>query len=57
MDHEDGSVQAPYSHVTGEMVRRLLDGLTALAGGAGYAAAAQPASPVTVLDQLLTERA
>ncbi len=28
MGHADGSVQARYSHVTAEMTRRLLDGLT-----------------------------
>jgi integrase len=29
MGHEDGSVQARYSHITPDMVQRLLDGLTA----------------------------
>ncbi|HET9657514.1 MAG TPA: hypothetical protein VFP72_19340 [Kineosporiaceae bacterium] len=28
MGHEDGSVQARYSHITAEMRRRLMDGLT-----------------------------
>ena len=28
MSHEDGSIQARYSHITTEMILRLLDGLT-----------------------------
>ncbi|GGQ56193.1 tyrosine-type recombinase/integrase [Couchioplanes azureus] len=58
MGHEDGSVQALYSHVTPEMIQRLLDGLTTV-----WEAALQarrelcPRSPVAVLDQLLVEGA
>ena len=54
MGHEDGSVQARYSHVTGEMRRRLIDDLTGL-----WEAALESrrqlseASPVAVLDRLL----
>lgn len=55
MGHEDGSVQALYSHVTAEMTRRLLDGLTEIWAGALEARQAlSPRSPVAVLDQLLT---
>ena len=56
MGHQDGSVQARYSHVTPGMVAQLLDGLTAL-----WTAALDerrrlcPASPVAVLDRLLRE--
>jgi integrase len=54
LGHADGSVQARYSHVTPEMRRRLLDGLTQL-----WAAALERrrtmngGSPVAVLDALL----
>jgi integrase len=56
MGHEDGSVQARYSHVTAEMRRRLVDDLTSV----WRAALAQrrsmgPGSPVAVLDRLLKE--
>ncbi len=54
LGHEDGSVQARYSHVTAPMRRRLLDGLTerwdaALEARRGM----NPGSPVAVLDVLL----
>ncbi|MEV0715638.1 LacI family DNA-binding transcriptional regulator [Asanoa sp. NPDC050611] len=57
MGHADGSVQGLYAHVTPEMVRRLLDGLTDL----WRAALAQRrqfdrGSPVAVLDRLLREK-
>lgn len=54
MGHEDGSVQARYSHVTAEMRRRLLAGLTEI-----WEAALEErrrmsfGSPVAVLDRLL----
>jgi integrase len=56
MGHADGSVQGLYAHVTPDMVRRLLDGLTEV----WQAALAErrrlsPASPVGVLDRLLRE--
>lgn len=55
MGHENGSVQALYSHVTSIMVRRLLDGLTELWEAAlEVRRAMHPRSPVTVLDRLLT---
>jgi hypothetical protein len=58
MGHEDGSVQATYSHITAAMRRQLLDGLT----GQWHAAldarrAMSPGSPVAVLDRLLRQRA
>jgi len=57
MGHDDGSVQARYSHVTAEMRHRLLDGLT---GRWEAALAARERmisrSPVAVLDRLLRER-
>jgi integrase len=58
MGHEDGSVQARYSHVTAAMRRHLLDGLTdrweaALAERRAMA----PGSPVAVLDRLLRKEA
>jgi integrase len=54
MGHEDGSVQAAYSHITAVMLRRLLDGLTDLWGEALDARRAlAPRSPVVVLDRLL----
>lgn len=54
MGHLDGSVQARYSHITGEMLGRLMDGLTELWSEAldqrrEYCAS----SPVSVLDALL----
>ena len=56
MGHEDGSVQARYSHITSGMTRRLLDGLTelwevALAARREF----DPRSPVAALDRLLGE--
>jgi integrase len=54
MGHEDGSVQARYSHVTPAMRRRLLDGLTELWQAAlDERRALAPGSPVAVLDRLL----
>lgn len=56
MGHEDGSVQARYTHITPEMRRRLLDGL---AEGWEAALEARRAmhsrSPVAVLDELLMD--
>jgi hypothetical protein len=58
MGHEDGSVQARYSHITSGMTQRLLDGLTELWHAAVNARRAiNPGSPVAVLDRLLAERA
>lgn len=57
MGHEDGSVQARYSHVTAEMRRTHLDGLTEL-----WLAALEErrrisaGSPVVVLNALLKRR-
>jgi len=57
MGHEDGSVQARYSHVTTEMRRRLLDGLTERWNAAIVARRAiNPGSPVPILDLLLRAR-
>jgi hypothetical protein len=57
MGHEDGSVQARYTHVTASMRRQLLDGLTGLWEAALDARQAMaPGSPVAVLDRLLTTR-
>lgn len=57
MGHEDGSVQARYSHVTAAMRAQLLDGLTGLWHAAIDARRAlAPGSPVAVLDRLLSER-
>jgi integrase len=57
MGHEDGSVQARYSHVTAVMRTRLLDGLTDLWEAAlDERAALAPRSPVAVLDRLLIAR-
>jgi integrase len=54
LGHADGSVQARYSHVSSEMRRRLLDGLTELWNAALEKRRAMNAgSPVTVLDNLL----
>ncbi len=56
MGHEDGSVQASYSHVTSGMTGRLLDGLTELWSAALDARREfSPRSPVAVLDRLLGE--
>jgi integrase len=58
MGHEDGSVQARYSHVTAAMRRQLLDGLTGLWEAAlDTRRALSPGSPVVVLDRLLRQRA
>jgi integrase len=57
MGHEDGSVQARYSHVTAAMRASLLDGLTARRQEALTARRAiAPGSPVAVLDELLREK-
>jgi hypothetical protein len=54
MGHEDGSVQARYSHVTPEMRRRLLNDLTTLWTEALDARRGIVArSPVQALDRLL----
>jgi hypothetical protein len=58
MGHEDGSVQAVYTHITAATRRRLLDGLTGLWEAALDARRAlSPGSPVAVLDRLLRQRA
>jgi len=58
MGHEDGSVSARYSHVTEDMRRGLLDGLTQLWNAALDARRElSPGSPVAVLDRLLGRRA
>jgi integrase len=55
MGHEDGSVQARYSHVTPEMRRRLLDGLTELwEASLDARRKMSPSSPVAVLGHLLS---
>jgi integrase len=57
MGHEDGSVQARYTHVTPEMRRRLLAGLTEQWEAALDARRViSPGSPVAVLDRLLRGR-
>ena len=54
MGHEDGSVQARYSHVTASMRRQLLDGLTDRWEAAlAERRAIELGSPVAVLDRLL----
>ena len=54
MGHEDGSVQARYSHVTAEMRRRLMDDLTAVWREALVVRLGlDPRSPVPILDRLL----
>ncbi len=54
MGHEDGSVQARYSHITPEMRRDLLDGLTGLwEASLDVRRKMSPGSPVAVLDALL----
>jgi hypothetical protein len=58
MGHEDGSVQARYSHVTAAMRRTLLDDLTRVWEAALDERRAMAArSPVVVLDRLLVTRA
>jgi hypothetical protein len=54
MGHEDGSIQARYSHITESMRRQLLDGLTGLWETAlAVRRSMSPGSPVAVLDRLL----
>jgi integrase len=54
MGHQDGSVQARYSHITAAMRRQLLDGLTGLWDAVLEARRAiASGSPVDVLDRLL----
>jgi integrase len=54
MGHEDGSVQARYSHVTAAMRRQLLDGLTGVWEAAlDERRSLASGSPVDVLDRLL----
>jgi hypothetical protein len=58
MGHEDGSVQARYSHVTADMRRRVLDGLSGIWLDALDARRAiVVGSPVAVLDRLVHQRA
>jgi len=58
LGHEDGSVQARYSHVTPTMRGQLMEGLTRLwEASLDARAAITPHSPVSILDQLLTARA
>jgi hypothetical protein len=57
MGHADGSVQARYAHATADMVRRLVDGLTAVWEQALDARRMlSPGSPVAVLDRMLREK-
>jgi hypothetical protein len=57
MGHGDGSVQAVYSHITAQIRRRLLDGLTGLWRESLEARQGMgPGSPLGVLDRLLRER-
>ena len=57
MGHEDGSVQARYSHITPAMRRALLDGLSERWESAlDERRAMSPGSPVDVLDRLLRAR-
>ena len=57
LGHQDVSVQARYSHVTVEMRRQLMAGLTQLWEASLEArAAVNPRSPVAVLDRLLSGR-
>jgi integrase len=56
MGHQDGSVQARYSHITVEMRRRLLDDLTTTWRAAlKVRRSMRSGSPVGVLDRLLRE--
>jgi hypothetical protein len=57
MGHADGSIQARYTHVTAEMRRRLMVGLTDQWEAAlDRRRDLSPGSPVAVLDALLRER-
>jgi hypothetical protein len=57
MGHEDGPVQARYSHVTAAMRQQPLDGLTRLwVAALDTRRAFSPGSPVAVLDGLLRQR-
>ncbi|MCX4787660.1 LacI family DNA-binding transcriptional regulator [Streptomyces sp. NBC_01221] len=54
LGHEDGSVQARYTHITKGMRKRLLEGLTEQwEGSLAARLAMSPRSPVAVLDALL----
>ena len=58
MGHSDGSVQARYSHITADMRRTLLDGLTGLwLTALDQRRAMSPRSPVAALDRLLIAQA
>jgi hypothetical protein len=58
MGHEDGSVQARYTHVTAQMRQRLLDGLTARwQASLATRGARSPGSPVAALDELVRPEA
>jgi integrase len=58
LGHEDGSVQARYSHVTPGMRRQLMTAFTQLwEASLDAPAAINPHSPVSVLDNLLKVRA
>jgi hypothetical protein len=58
MGHEDGSIQARYTHITPTMRTQLLDGLTAQWEAALDARRSlSPGSPVATLDRLLRQRA
>ena len=57
LGHEDGSIQARYTHITAVMRRKLLDGLTDLWEAALDARRTiSPRSPVVALDHLLVAR-
>lgn len=57
LGHEDGSVQARYTHITARMRKRLMEQLTVQWEEAlGARAAMHPRSPVRVLDALLRPR-
>ena len=57
MGHSDGSVQARYAHAAADMVRRPLDGLTAVWESALEARRQlSPGSPVAVMSRDLTVR-
>ncbi|GAA0676809.1 hypothetical protein GCM10010193_32530 [Kitasatospora atroaurantiaca] len=54
MGHEDGSVQACYSHITAEMRRTLMDDLTRVwEESLAVRREMSPGSPVKALDALL----
>jgi hypothetical protein len=58
LGHQDGSVQARYSHVTAGMRRQLMAAFTQLwEASLDARAAINPHSPVSVLDDLLKARA